>query len=233
MVNMVKATIREIIQETPDIKRLILELDKNMPFKAGQFVMLKIDSERFDKLIPTRAYSIANAPNDKFEILIIAKIIPDSNFSQYLDQLETHEEIEVQGPFGRFTLSEKDKTKEVTLLGAGTGVAPLIGIMEYALQNKIKPHLIYCDKTDEDLINIKQFDELTQKNKITCKILTTRDKNSKRTKGRITLEYLKEKILTRKGLFFVCGPPEYVNNVVGYLEELGIENDNIKTERYG
>ncbi|RZD31092.1 MAG: hypothetical protein CXT77_03090 [uncultured DHVE6 group euryarchaeote] len=230
---MVKAKIREIIQETPDIKRLILELDKNMPFKAGQFVMLKIDSERFDKLIPTRAYSIANAPNDKFEILIIAKIIPDSNFSQYLDQLETHEKIEVQGPFGRFTLSEKDKTKEVTLLGAGTGVAPLIGIIEYALQNNIKPHLIYCDKTDEDLINIKQFDELTQKNKITCKILTTRDKNSKRTKGRITLEYLKENILTRKGLFFVCGPPEYVNNVVGYLEELGINSDNIKTERYG
>ena len=230
---MVKAKIREIIQETPDIKRLILELDKNMPFKAGQFVMLKIDSERFDKLIPTRAYSIANAPNNKFEILIIIKIIPNSNFSQYLDQLEEHEEIEVQGPYGRFTLSDKDKAKEVTLLGAGTGVAPLVGIMEYALQNNIKSHLIYCDKTDEDLINIKQFDELTQNKKITSKILTTRDKDSKRTKGRITLEYLQENLPTRKGLFFVCGPPEYVNNVVGYLEELGIENDNIKTERYG
>ena len=233
MVNMVKAVIREIIKETSDIKRLILELDKIMPFKAGQFVMLKIDSERFDKLIPTRAYSITNAPNDKFEIQIIAKIIPDSKFSQYLDQLEEHEEIEVQGPYGRFTLSDKDKINEVTLLGAGTGVAPLIGIMEYALQKNIKSHLIYCDKTDEDLINIKQFDELTQKNKITCKILTTRDKNSKRTKGRITLEYLKENLPTKKGLFFVCGPPEYVTNVVGYLEELGIDSDNIKTERYG
>ena len=233
MINMVKATIRKIIQETPDIKRLILELDKNMPFKAGQFVMLKIDSERFDKVIPTRAYSITNAPNDKFEIQIIAKIIPDSKFSQYLDQLEEHEEIEVQGPYGRFTLSEKDTEKEITLLGAGTGVAPLVGIMDYALQNHIKTHLIYCDKNDEDLINIKQFDELAEKNKITCKILTTRDKDSKRTKGRITLEYLKENLPTRKGLFFVCGPPEYVNNVVEYLEELGIDEDNIKTERYG
>jgi len=230
---MVKAIIRELIQETSDIKRLILELDKNMPFKAGQFVMLKIDSERFDKVIPTRAYSIANVPNDKFEIQIIAKIIPDSKFSQYLDQLEEQEEIEVQGPYGRFTLSDKDKIMEVTLLGAGTGVVPLVGIMDYALQNNIKSHLIYCDKTDEDLINIKQFDELTQKNKITCKILTTRDKDSKRTKGRITLKYLKENLPTRKGLFFVCGPPEYVNNVVGYLGELGIDSDNIKTERYG
>ena len=233
MINMVKAKIREIIQETPDIKRLILELDKNMPFKAGQFVMLKIDSERFDKLIPTRAYSIANAPNDKFEIQIIAKIIPDSNFSQYLDQLETQEEIEVQGPYGRFTLSDKDKTTEVTLLGAGTGVAPLVGIMEYALQNNIKSHLIYCDKKDEDLINIKQFDELTQNRKITSKILTTRDKDSERIKCHVTKEFLKENLPTRKGLFYVCGPLEFVNNVVGYLEELGIETDNIKTERYG
>ncbi len=230
---MVKATIREIIQETPEIKRLILELEKNMFFKAGQFVMLKIDQERFEKDIPTRAYSIANAPNDKFEIQIIAKIIPNSNFSQYLNQLEVHEEIELQGPFGRFTLSDKDKTSEVTLLGAGTGVAPLVGIMEYALENNIKSHVIYCDKTDEDLININQFDELEKSNKITCKILTTRDKDSKRTKSHITLEYLKENLPTRKGLFFVCGPPEYVNNVVGYLEELGIDSDKIKTERYG
>ncbi len=230
---MVKATIREIIQETSDIKRLILELDKNMPFKAGQFVMLKIDSERFDKNIPTRAYSIANAPNDKFEVQIIAKIIPNSNFSQYLNQLEIHEEIELQGPYGRFTLSEEDKEKEVTLLGAGTGIAPLVGIMEYALENNIKSHVIYCDKTDEDLINIKQFDELAKSNKITCKISTTRDKDSKRTKSHITLEYLKENLPTRKGLFFVCGPPEYVNNIVGYLEELGIKEENIKTERYG
>lgn len=230
---MVKSTIREIIQETPEVKRFILELEKNMSFKAGQFVMLKIDQERFEKNIPTRAYSIANAPNDKFEIQIIAKIIPDSNFSQYLNQLEVHEEIEVQGPYGRFTLSEEDKTNEVTLLGAGTGIAPLVGIMDYALENNIKSHVIYCDKTDEDLININQFDELEKSNKITCKISTTRDKDSKRTKGHITLEYLKENLPTRKGLFFVCGPPEYVNSVVGYLEELGIDSDKIKTERYG
>ncbi len=112
-------------------------------------------------------------------------------------------------------------------------MAPLVGIMDYALQNNIKPNLIYCDKKDEDLINIKQFDDLTQNRKITSKILTTRDKDSKRIKCHVTKEFLKENIPTRKGLFYVCGPLEFVNNVVEYLEELGIEKDNIKTERYG
>ena len=230
---MVKAMIREITQETPDVKRFILELDKNMPFKAGQFVMLKIDPERFDKQIPTRAYSIANAPNDKFEIQILAKIIPNSNFSKYLGQMEAMEEIEVLGPYGRFTLSEKDDVKHVTLIGAGTGIAPLVGIMDYALQKKIDTHLIYCDKGEEHLINIKQFDELSDQKKITSSILTTRDKNSERIKTHVTQDFLEENLSRRDSLFFVCGPPKFVNNVLDYLTQIGINEVQIKTERYG
>ena len=233
MINMVKAMIREITQETPDVKRFILELDKNMTFKAGQFVMLKIDTERFEKLIPTRAYSIANAPNNKFEIKILAKIIPNSHFSKYLGQMEAMEEIEVLGPYGRFTLSEKDNVKHVTLIGAGTGVAPLVGIMEYALQKKIETHVVYCDKGEEHLINIKQFDELTNQKKITSSILTTRDKKSERIQTHVTPDFLEEDLPRRDSLFFVCGPPEFVNNVINYLTQLGIGDEQIKTERYG
>ena len=53
MISMVKSIIRKIWNETPDVKIFILELEKNIPFKAGQFVMLKIDKERFNKLIPS------------------------------------------------------------------------------------------------------------------------------------------------------------------------------------
>jgi|TARA_Y100000310_G_scaffold92751_1_gene90364 nitric oxide dioxygenase len=230
---MVKAMIREITQETPDVKRFILELDKNMPFKAGQFVMLKIDPERFDKIIPTRAYSIANAPNNKFEIHILAKIIPNSKFSKYLGQLEVMEEIEVQGPYGRFTLSEKDNSKHITLVGAGTGIAPLVGIMDYALQKNLDTHVIYCDRGEEHLINIKQFDELTKQNKISSSILTTRDKDSERIQTHVTQEFLEQDLPTKDTLFFVCGPLEFVNNVVDHLTQLGVGDERIKTERYG
>ena len=227
---MVKAMIREVWQETPDIKFFVLELEKNMPFKAGQFVMVKLDKQKLGKLIPTRAYSIANKPNDKHEIKLIVKIYSEGILSPYLDKLKELDEIELLGPYGRFTL-EKDESTEVTLIGAGTGIAPLCGIMEYALTNKTKVNLFYSDKTEKDLINRKWFEELFSNEKINGKLIVTRE-NKSSLSGRIDKDFLESNLSTKSGIFFVCGPPEFVNQVVKNLEELDIKEENIKTERY-
>jgi len=226
---MVKSIIRKIWNETPDVKIFILELEKNIPFKAGQFVMLKIDKERFNKLIPSRAYSIANSPNEKHEIKVIAKIIPDSAFSQFLDKLNEHDELEVLGPYGRFFLKEND-AKSITLIGAGTGIAPLMGIMDFALENNIKVDLFYCDKTEKDLIHKKEIEELLNSKKIKGKIIVTREKSS--YSGRINSDFLKSNIGS-SDKYFICGPPKFVNEVTKNLENQGISEEDIKTERYG
>jgi ferredoxin-NADP reductase len=226
---MVKSIIRKIWNETPDVKIFILELEKNIPFKSGQFVMLKIDKEKFNKIIPSRAYSIANSPNEKHEIKIIAKIIPDSAFSQFLDKLNEHDELEVLGPYGRFSLKENE-AKSITLIGAGTGIAPLIGMMEFALENNIKVDLFYCDKTEKDLIHKKEIEELLNSKKIKGKIIVTRETSS--YSGRINSDFLKSNIGS-SDKYFICGPPNFVNEVTKNLEKQGISEEDIKTERYG
>ena len=226
---MVNSTIREIHHDTPDVKIFILELEKNIPFKAGQFVMLKINKERFNKLIPSRAYSIANAPNDKHELKIIAKIIPDSAFSQFLDKLKEHEEIEVLGPYGRFVLNENE-AKIITLIGAGTGIAPLIGIMDFAFEKGINVNLFYCDKTEKDLIHRSEIEALLDSKKINGKLVVTREESN--YSGRIDKLFLNKNI-TKSDKYFICGPPQFVNEVVKNLESQGISEEDIKTERYG
>ncbi len=221
--------IRKIHTDTPDVKTFILELDKNMPFKAGQFVMLKINKSRFDKLIPSRAYSIANAPNDKHEIKIIAKIISGGVFSPFLDKLTEHEEIEVLGPYGRFTLKDGE-ANSITLIGAGTGVAPLIGIMDFALEKNIKVDLFYSDKTEKDLIHKHEIEKLLDSNKVRGKLITTRENST--YSGRIDAEFLKSNVKP-SDKYFVCGPPQFVNEVVQNLENQGVPEGDIKTERYG
>ena len=226
---MVNAIIRKVHNDTPEVKTFILELEKNMPFKAGQFVMLKIDKERFDKLIPSRAYSIANAPNDKHELKVIVKIIPKGVFSPFLDKLSEHEEIEVLGPYGRFTLKE-DEAKSITLIGAGTGVAPLIGIMDFALENNVKIDLFYSDKTEKDLIHKQELETLMESKKIGGKLITTRETSD--YSRRIDAEFLKSNVKP-SDKYFVCGPPQFVNEVVQNLESQGVPENDIKTERYG
>ncbi len=221
--------IRTVYNDTSDVKTFILELEKNMPFKAGQFVMLKIDKERFNKLIPSRAYSIANAPNDKHELKIIAKIIPKGVFSPFLDKLSEHEEIEVMGPYGRFTLKESE-AKSITLIGAGTGVAPLIGIMDFALEKNIKVDLFYSDKTEKDLIHKQELEKLLKSDKIGGRLVTTREDSN--YSGRIDARFLKLNVRP-SDKYFVCGPTQFVNDVVKNLESQGVPEKDIKTERYG
>ena len=45
-------------------------------------------------------------------------------------------------------------------------------------------------------------------------------------------DYL-ENNLIKSNLYFICRPPEFVNDIYDMLIEMGIKEDKIKTERYG
>ena len=52
-----KSIIRKVWNETRTVKTVVLELEKNMDFKAGQFVMISIPKNKFGKLIPDFSYN--------------------------------------------------------------------------------------------------------------------------------------------------------------------------------
>ena len=219
-----KSIIRKIWNETRNVKAVVLELDKNMPFKSGQFVMVKIPKEKFDKLIPARAYSIANAPNDIYEIKLFIKIYEDGRFSSYFNKLKEGDELEISGPFGRFVLDEND-SDSINFIAAGTGIAPFFSMYELANKNKIKCNLIYSERKEEDIIGKKILDE-GFKNNISGKYVITSNES------RIDKDFLSKNLIDSK-LYFICGPPEFVNSIYDNLIELGVKEEKIRTERYG
>ena len=150
-------------------------------------------------------------------------------FSQFLDKLNEHDELDVLGPYGRFVLKENE-AKSITLIGAGTGIAPLIGIMDFALENNIKVDLFYCDKTEKDLIHKTEIEKLLNFKKIKGKLIVTRETSN--YSGKIDSNFLKSNI-SSSDKYFICGPPEFVNEVVKNIENQGISEEDIKTERYG
>ena len=56
------------------------------------------------------------------------------------------------------------------------------------------------------------------------------------TEGRIDLEFLKksigETILDKNALCYICGPDNFIDDMVDYVLELGIDEDNVKSERF-
>lgn len=219
-----KSIIRKVWNETRTVKTVVLELEKNMDFKAGQFVMISIPKNKFGKLIPARAYSIANAPNDRYEIKLYIKIYEDGRFSSYFNQLEEGDELEISGPFGRFILDDSN-LQSINFIAAGTGIAPFFSMYEFSNKNNIKCNLIYSERTEEDIIGKKIIDDGFSNNLSGKYVITSKD-------SRINKEFIENNII-KSNLYFICGPPEFVNDIYDMLVELGVKEEKIKTERYG
>lgn len=95
--------------------------------------------------------------------------------------------------------------------------------------------LIFCNKTEEDIILKEEFDRLNEESiSLGCKfsylnILSQADSKWPGLKGRISNELILEHVKFNKDSFlFICGPTEYNLSVLNILDTLY----NLKEESY-
>lgn len=119
-------------------------------FHPGQFAKL-----RFGKL-PARKYSMASQPGqDLLEFHI--RIVPDGMVSQYVaTQLREGDTVEVRGPFGDAYWEglEAAHPGPLVLLAGGTGLAPILSVLDAALKDGVAPeqvHLYHGVRAERDL----------------------------------------------------------------------------------
>ena len=96
---------------------------------------------------------------------------------------------------------------------------------EFSNKNNIKCNLIYSERTEEDIIGKKIIDDGFSNNLSGKYVITSKD-------SRINKEFIENNII-KSNLYFICGPPEFVNDIYDMLVELGVKEEKIKTERYG
>jgi len=123
-----------------DVMLMTLKLPTNerLQFLAGQYIeFLLKDGKR-------RAFSLANAPHDDELLQLHVRLIPGGTFTDHVFHAMHEKEIlRFEGPHGSFFLRE-DSDKPIILLAGGTGFAPIKGIVEHAIHNKItRPMTLY------------------------------------------------------------------------------------------
>ena len=110
----------------PQVIRLILEPRSELDYFPGQYV---------DVLGPDgagRSYSLASLPSDGVLELHV-RLIPGGRVSPWIHQLQVGDEVSVRGPYGQCFYLEGEPQRSLLLVGAGTGLAPLLGIARDAL----------------------------------------------------------------------------------------------------
>lgn len=99
-------------------------------YHAGQFINLK----RTDGL--KRSYSLASLPTQDSMLEIHVQQMEKGTMSQWIHQeLSVGDSVDICGPFGHCYYQQMAKSAPMLLIGTGSGLAPLIGIVRDALEN--------------------------------------------------------------------------------------------------
>jgi len=112
-----------------DVLQIKLELESDFQYHAGQYVHLK-----FKDTDEVRPYSLASLPMVDTYLELHIKRIPAGKFSNWIfDELKVGEIVEIQNAVGDSYYSSENKRQNLLLIGTGTGLSPLLGIVKDAL----------------------------------------------------------------------------------------------------
>lgn len=82
--------------------------------------------------------------------------------SSYVRTWQVGDMIEWRGPFGTF-LYKPNQYRRIGMLAAGTGVAPMLQVIQGILANDLDEtfiHLVYSNRTYDDILMKDRLDEL-------------------------------------------------------------------------
>jgi Na+-transporting NADH:ubiquinone oxidoreductase subunit F len=223
-------------QLAPRIKLVTIDLNDEISFKAGQYVQFKAPKYRTEVKVSDeevyRAYSIASGPDSKTSIELIITYIPQGAASTYVHYvLKEGDKTEFTGPFGDFYI--KDSEKEVLMICIGSGLAPMLSILDYLVSkdSERKITLIFGARCKEDLILDDKLQGYKKKLKDFTYVPTLsrplKDDNWTGEEGRVT--DVIEKIVQQgfKGECYLCGSPQMIEASIEKLKRKGVVVENI------
>ena len=124
----IRATITALDHLTQDVLRVRLACDAPFDFRPGQYVTVFRDNQL------ARSYSIASLPEEG-EIELHVRRIPNGRMSGWLyEEARVGSHVHLQGPSGECFYVPGREDQPVLLIGTGTGLAPLYGIVRDALR---------------------------------------------------------------------------------------------------
>lgn len=155
-----RATVSEITDMTPDVKKIILSLDEEIEFQAGQYIQLDIPGVE-----GPRAFSIANSPDHPDHVELHIRLVAGGAGTTYLhNDLSEGDELSFSAPYGHFFVRKSQK-KPMIFIAGGTGLSSPKAMVEELLQAGYDKPLTLCHgvRSKADLYYRDYFEELAQK----------------------------------------------------------------------
>ncbi|MGR9116377.1 MAG: 2Fe-2S iron-sulfur cluster-binding protein [Gammaproteobacteria bacterium] len=189
---------------------LTIQCQEALDFYAGQFVNLR----RADGLV--RSYSIANSRFHANKLTFHIRRLAGGRFSEWVHQeLKVGDTLEVSDPQGLCYYLPDNKTQNMLLIGTGSGLAPLAGIVSEALHHGHSGaiHLLHGSREMDGLYWIEEMQQMANEypnfHYIPC--VSRGDAPEGVAKGRANVVAMAELPELKGWRVFLCGHPDMVN----------------------
>jgi len=232
------AEVSKIIDETPRVKSLVLDVPGWPGHRAGQHVDVRLTAE--DGYQAQRSYSVASEPESAHVMLTVERLEGGEVSSYLAANVQPGDRLELRGPIGGYFVWTVAIGGPLFLVGGGSGIVPLMAMLRHraAAKSTIPAVLLYSARTFDDIIYRQELDRMAARNDglRVAYTLTRRQPpgwsgGARRIDGRM-LESVGLPASARPRIF-ICGPTSLVEAVAQSLSALGHQRSLVKTERFG
>jgi ferredoxin-NADP reductase len=230
------AEVREVIDETPRVRSLVLHLPEWPGHKAGQHVDVRLTAD--DGYQAQRSYSIASPPRAGMVTLTVERL-EDGEVSSYLaGDVRAGDKFELRGPIGGYFVWTPVLGGPLFLVAGGSGVVPLMAMLRQriATNTNVPATLLYSSRSFDDIIYRAELDEIGGQGVTVVHTLTrTQPEGWRGLSRRIDRAMLEATGFapSERPRIFICGPTPMVEAAARDLRDLGHAPSLIKTERFG
>ena len=218
------ATVAGVRRPVDDAVELQLDVQDRLEHLAGQHYVVRLTAE--DGYTAQRSYSVLSAPSDPLVEMFVERL-EDGEVSTFLaDVVAPGDRIDVRGPIGGWFVW--DGTCPALLIGGGSGVVPLVGMIRHA-RRLDRLDLLRVVVSARTRAVLPYADELAEAGAL---IVLTREASGPRPAARLTSMDLVP--LCEPGqLNFVCGSAGFAETASQLLVDLGVPATAIRVERFG
>lgn len=241
-----KLKVKELKKETSDAVSVSFEIPSEIKhifnYKHGQYLTLRFFVEGKDE---RRSYSISSCPVIDESPTVTVKSVTGGIVSNHItEKLKVGDEVDVMPPLGNFTIDlNANNEKTYFLIGAGSGITPLISILRTILEieKNSKVYLLFVNRSEDSIIFYRNLIEI--KNKFFDRfhlhhILTQPSSNWEGDKGRLESDKIvnlinkfipNEKLIAE---YFLCGPGGLMQESLKALQILNVGLNKIHKETF-
>lgn len=218
-----QATLQEKKNLTPTVLLITLALKEPLSFRAGQHVVIHIPTSEGTA---ERPFSVASPPSQGTTIQLLVKLIQGGLASTFFEQQKIGSTISLSGPRGKFTfLSHKNP---VHFIASSTGIAPIRSMIHNILLETSTPpiHVTLGASNHEEILLKDELYALAGHKKFTYSIVVHERPSD------YPDVYLKDIASTPLKDFYLCGGPNFVDDIKRALLKRGVPENSIHYEEF-